>query len=177
MGPYAFQRHGTWRDERCARATWKDPTSQPTSSSCWLYSKISSLTWRRVLSFLTTCIMATSTAPPLSLRVDSVSQLGPRAQHGPRFTQLRSHGCDLCDGCDAVFEPVKSSNRAASSSSFFTIVLVLIRKTKKEKMARRTWQAIVIMGAVVCVCVRINGGMEHGAHVILGCRLSSSFAC
>ena len=174
MGPYAFQRHGTWRDERCARATWKDPTSQPTSSSCWLYSKISSLTWRRVLSFLTTCIMATSTAPPLSLRVDSVSQLGPRAQHGPRFTQLRSHGCDLCDGCDAVFEPVKSSNRAAS---FFTIVLVLIRKTKKEKMARRTWQAIVIMGAVVCVCVRINGGMEYGAHVSLDYRLSSSFAC
>ena len=75
-GPCAFHRlAGRW-----ARATWKDPTSQPTSSSCWLYSKISSLTWRRVLSFLTTCIMATSTAPPLSLRVDSVRQVCPRAQ-------------------------------------------------------------------------------------------------
>jgi hypothetical protein len=79
-GPNAFQRHRIWRDERWARATWKDPTSQPTSSSCWLYSKISSLTWRRVLSFLTTCIMAKSTAPPLSLRVDSVRQVCPRAQ-------------------------------------------------------------------------------------------------
>ena len=90
----------------------------------------------------------------------------PARTAGPGFTQLGWHGCDLCGGRDAVFEPVKSSYRASSASSF----AMLLNKKKTKNMVgstRRTWQAIGILGAFVCVCVRINGGIYYGAHVSL----------
>jgi hypothetical protein len=46
---------------------------------------------------------------------------------------------------------------------YFGVTVLCIGEKNKKKMAgshRRSWQAIGILGAFICVCIRINGGME-----------------